>query len=453
MSGEHSTSYIKFEHRVNVNGFVVSLRDNLFPSRGVPVHFDLEASIDGDKWEKIGASNFRWLYSGIRLLGGSITAYQKDIVFDFSPRWPFVLESFTCALLGICMLCASICGISGHAIFGKRICMYFSGILGLQNLVVFIGFLVIGPARAAWSSLWYTLFWAGLGLVLVSRESYFPQFLFIFGMADLIFQILNECEIFSDCGNLQLNPPVLSVAIIVMGILLMISKIWYLNRISKSLALDQGIYDAEWLKIVQNPQECKVVEILDLLVKDIAPDRGRKFVRHFNRMRASLDAASPFDFSTACPGTKDVKRPVTSLDQLYSQAGVVSPFLRTKCASWAAECGGSLCGEGADLKNSRRAIEKAVQCYGGDASRVVDICRCDNSDASAGRLCRPLTRDAAGIGSPWATSRASPTAWTPSHTTRPSRSSGYTTRWPRAATRGPAPAFGCLSLFASPPAR
>jgi hypothetical protein len=104
-------------------------------------------------------------------------------------------------------------------------------------------------------------------------------------------------------------------------------------------------------------------------------------------------------------GQADRRRPITSLDQLYTQAMGVAPVLCTHCAAWATESGGCFhqadarpgssgiggtdedcalsalpqvlrtlvqCG---NVKRPQRAMEKALTCYGGDVSRLLDVCR------------------------------------------------------------------------------
>ena len=99
--------------------------------------------------------------------------------------------------------------------------------------------------------------------------------------------------------------------------------------------------------------------------------------------------------------------PVTSLDQLYAQALTVAPLMAEMCGNLAAASGGRLdhppaasglasssaaskcdpiAGVDQDsalgqwirrrwVKAPERAAEKALLCYGGDVSRLVDICR------------------------------------------------------------------------------
>jgi hypothetical protein len=114
---------------------------------------------------------------------------------------------------------------------------------------------------------------------------------------------------------------------------------------------------------------------------------------------------------------------VTSLDQLYTQALGVAPVLWARCAAWAAESGGTIpphdhdgggcAGDAAwagalpacleewvrrgAVKAPGRAAEKALACYGGDVSRVVDVCRARMAFDDAGgmlRCLREIRRDA-----------------------------------------------------------
>ncbi len=85
--------------------------------------------------------------------------------------------------------------------------------------------------------------------------------------------------------------------------------------------------------------------------------------------------------------------------QWHRQAFTVSVLLRNRCRFWAGVAGTTVLGESepvaqpqwpdsaaqgsesdggwavAEVKNPRRAAEKARTCYGGDVSQLLDICR------------------------------------------------------------------------------
>jgi hypothetical protein len=98
------------------------------------------------------------------------------------------------------------------------------------------------------------------------------------------------------------------------------------------------------------------------------------------------------------PGTVDPAQPVRSLDRLYAQAHAAAGPLHAAAVGWAGRFGGKLdegrpdearsgaaaareeetllgwLGRGL-VKPPGRAVGKAAFCYGGDASRLLDLCR------------------------------------------------------------------------------
>merc|ERR1740121_1982059 len=61
------------------------------------------------------------------------------------------------------------------------------------------------------------------------------------------------------------------------------------------------------------------------------------------------------------------------IDELYKQAGRLGPLFQAKLEKWASATGGT--GHAGTKKSSDRAVQKVVRSYGGDASRLLDICR------------------------------------------------------------------------------
>jgi hypothetical protein len=112
------------------------------------------------------------------------------------------------------------------------------------------------------------------------------------------------------------------------------------------------------------------------------------------------------------PGEIDPTSPVQCLDQLYSQALGLALLLRGRCVAWAAaSCGAVAMGQTAAdqdsetgqrmsavsewmrlgfVKSPARAAEKVLVCYGGDASRLLDVCRGRILFGSAADLARCL---------------------------------------------------------------
>ena len=158
-----------------------------------------------------------------------------------------------------------------------------------------------------------------------------------------------------------------------------------------------------------------------------ADDAGRARDRA-DQAESGGDDSAVDSHSSTLSGTSDPARPVLSLDQLYAQALGASTALLAHSAAWAAGAGGVLdveppCDEpgppapgsagrgllppsAAELIRRRamkapaRAVEKALTCYAGDVSRVVDVCRCRVLFASAAGVarCLELVRAAAAGG-------------------------------------------------------
>ena len=98
------------------------------------------------------------------------------------------------------------------------------------------------------------------------------------------------------------------------------------------------------------------------------------------------------DLWRGVPGTRDEAAPVQCLGALYSQASLAAGPLLERAARWAAAANGAVdpSTPPADMwsglglmdwirlgvvKAPQRAVEKALLCYSGDVSRLLDICR------------------------------------------------------------------------------
>jgi len=95
--------------------------------------------------------------------------------------------------------------------------------------------------------------------------------------------------------------------------------------------------------------------------------------------------------------TRDAMRPIQSVDQLWTQAILLRGFLLPKVLKLAHQVGGFFPVKGGQfgfgrsrsrswysykgdlkmggIKNPRRGLEKVDTAYGGDVSRLLDVCR------------------------------------------------------------------------------
>ena len=194
------------------------------------------------------------------------------------------------------------------------------------------------------------------------------------------------------------------------------------RRALAALAADLDAYQAAWRAATERSGADGLASLC-VLADDLAARCPARAVEHRCRTEAprSLLAEPPAQAAaapcrsarvgTGCrSGRGDVRTPeleaewppapsarVTSLDRLYSLAVMAAPLLEKQCRGWAERSHGELddsdlgevgngLGEGLPgmdrllrarlLKLPGRAAEKALARYGGDAARVLDVCRC-----------------------------------------------------------------------------
>ena len=108
----------------------------------------------------------------------------------------------------------------------------------------------------------------------------------------------------------------------------------------------------------------------------IAEDRKDKTSSFLSRAYCNLCGLSKEDNSNGHGALR-------CLDTLYSDAGCAYIILISKLASWTTQSSGPFhfdpseghALENEQLKSPERAMDKAMLQYGGDISRLVDICR------------------------------------------------------------------------------
>eukprot|EP00960_Hanusia_phi_P043227 755942-Hanusia_phi.AAC.5 len=176
---------------------------------------------------------------------------------------------------------------------------------------------------------------------------------------------------------------------------------------------DKARYDAGWKIVLEYLGQDEQLDSLRELSKEIVKSCQHKSSRQedfIKRARTSVSFTS-VESEIEVPVTPAVWKKqawhsslfgdvVLSLDRLYAQAASMQYILLAKVQRWALQARGyvSLAGNSdkdtfvlleeaykyqdmqssikwADIKSETRAIEKAVRCYGGDVSRLLDICR------------------------------------------------------------------------------
>ena len=397
-----SSSVVRFESEIRVNNFrIIGL--------STPVH--IQGSSDGVRWKSVGSSNYRATAHGIRLL--DLNQALPQSVIDHRPPWPLALEVLSHILAAVGILCIVCCGISERVGLAQQLTIVLCCLKMCAEAVCAGGYVLVGLPREALHTACQAASWVVWTALL--QSTYLGTFLvlIIFGAARIICRVSSDCLLFSDCEYLAYDPPLLGSACILMGSALVCLRSQSIRKALAEIEPSAIAFDREWDRLSHSPEH------LDSLAK---LERSEAMIR--TRMGKMDDVRQSLH-----PAQRGCSRQtaVADLNQLYAQAIGMTPILCSACACWAAESGGELdysCDEQATenkgpekkdclgsrleeactraeedimnnatrlqdsiteiiacwtkrgtLKDVRRAADKAVACYGGDVSRILDICR------------------------------------------------------------------------------
>jgi hypothetical protein len=314
----------------------------------------------------------------------------------------------------------------GDAGLGKRACILTSSLLSLISATTGVGYASSGLFRECFSPLAHCCIFAALAAAFAREEFAFPLASTWLCCASLAARVLEDVAIFRDAPNLLATPPILQAAAILPGLALLWLRRRHVRAALAGVAGDWAAQEARWREVAADPTNAEGLGRIarasadmgggaeglrprhrfplrreaEAVVKEDGAGRERSAVLRLVRWLLDTDDPYLHDFTRR---RLDERSPVRSLDQLYSQALGLAPVLSIACARWAAGSGGvldlpdqRLAGSpplappappgGMDwgfagwesfrlVKRPARAVEKAVACYGGDVSRVTDICR------------------------------------------------------------------------------
>ncbi|EKX39829.1 hypothetical protein GUITHDRAFT_114079 [Guillardia theta CCMP2712] len=370
---------LSFEQPVQANGFYF-MTESTNPELD-PVLFHVTASDDRLRWETFGSSSFSfdWLISyhdtrRIFILSDEsypTTFMRNEVeVFDMSaPRLK------TCLLITINLIrtftfgLPAFLGLSKQEFVAKRVLQSGMIIAGCVKTVLAIydpynrGSILLHIILTVFMALSIQLFdddrtfWGSL-LVLYSAWA-------IIGM-----RLANNVNI------------IYAVSVCSVSALILVYRSRIAAEIRKLALTDKNAYDSAWLSMSSLSENARLIDLLREELNEF-PIPLRSEARHYEECTCRMGLGSESSFSDERGTPKGscyqqlkrwcrLRSPVSSLDRLYAQAACVQCLLHDKISQ--REPGGLLLA-GATLKSSEQAIEKALRCYKGDGSRVVDICR------------------------------------------------------------------------------
>jgi hypothetical protein len=361
---------------------------------------------DSGAVSKIGSSDYRWSRQGIRFMDRNTFFSQPigphGVHCSLRAPWPVYLIGLGDFVLCMCFWGAAACGFVGRAVLGKKAIAHGLIAAGLVHGISGAGFMSMRLIREGIGSLWTLCSWAALGLSIQVFRTDTHVFLACIGSLCVAFRLFVDLTLFDDGVDLALDPPITDLLLAVSGFVGLLIEAINVQLVVASLCGDMLRYDAAWRALQADECDVAALRQLDELSQEVEKGCRTLRARQYNlkrRRRMSLP-----DTTEAVSGTPDPSRPVRQLEQLYSQAiGVFPAFFRAS-HEWAVGADGQIrddrhhssihrasteffdtvdahpsVGAGTRisrrLKDPARAAEKARVCYGGDVSRLLDICR------------------------------------------------------------------------------
>ena len=252
---------------------------------------------------------------------------------------------------------------------------------------------------------------AASALALVRSEANLRHVILGLGMTYLIVQLSAAVHTASQgnetgpaAGGLRASPPAMGVALVLLFIITRFVRWRRLRKAWTIVADDISKFDQIWERETAGEEKERQQDALDTEVFRLSrnllpsrfpvlqlqsfPDEDELYTHHsgaatiWGQGRRQFFDLGLLGWNARESLTGRGVFPIRSLDTLYGDAGCASIILREKMRAWKgqasneAEYGGSGVQESrAGIKSPDRAMDKALLHYGGDVSRLVDICR------------------------------------------------------------------------------
>jgi hypothetical protein len=378
----------------------------------------------------MGSSQFRKRVKGIKYIDGYVPC-NRTMTFDHRARWPLMLVGVIQPILqAMLFLALSICGLTNRLSRGTAVSVLCLLLLAVIAVISGTGYIILqSPAESI-----VPFFSSASYLAVALSISLFPSHLIhtiaASSTALLLIRIAIDCALFQDPANLAEDLPWPLLLCLTSSLATLTAQLHRTARARSDARPDQALYDCAWRAAAASarpsglePALARLSAAVESARKTCPAQRPRQLNRRLLAPDWARGAAAPEPCANesffvrrgsggdsdggagpggrlsdpACgttPGEPDPLSPVASLDQLYAQAFTASVLLRCRCLAWAsASCGRAARGlevaPSADndgrapmaaaapaFKCPRRAAEKAVTCYGGDVSMLLDVCRC-----------------------------------------------------------------------------
>ena len=389
------------------NGYAV-LRKDVDPSssRG-PFGFRIEGySPTENRWFIVGTCRVRFLNAGPRFLQGPCASPPAgQLSFDLRAPWPLKVALAAEFILALCALGMGLLGALEAAHLAMAALKAALASIALLLFVAGAGFLSMPTGRA--EAPLHLIYAATCCLSLAAlhiAERRLAEAAAAAGCLALAARLATDCGA-GDCARLSQVPPIEQLALASAGAALLV----YVRRVAQGIRRaaqgDQAKYDAAWRRLLEAGASADL-RLLQDQAAEAAAACSASPARHLEAAASQLVFKGPSSTGDLpLPGdaaaSGGLGRSGVSLHEAYVQAAALVSLLAQRCQAWAAAAGGGCklwqcgpawgledevlaeaLGEGAAewarrgwLKRHARAVEKLASRYGGDASRLVDLCR------------------------------------------------------------------------------
>jgi hypothetical protein len=321
---------------------------------------------DARTWEDVWQSN---VY--VSSTCGGIHLSRNSYINTLEQLWSYII-------LVICMGSTSC-----YAAYERQETCRTSLVLGSSFLAALfflgsIGHYIVGIAGSARSSLSIGVALALLSVVLRNHDAYLLEFMTSIAVCSVAVTLATAYLDPPQWVAVKARPPTLAATVLLLGCAAIALRVYIVSASVRAFHRARRAH-CRHTACEAADSDSEALAALEALVAAVAAQCPPPPARQLNRARAALQLGQSGE---DVPGTVDQSRPVRNLDQCYSQALGAALLLRRKCAEWAGDAAavqpvaaGDDAGLQAMLKRPERAIEKAAVCYGGDASRLLDVCR------------------------------------------------------------------------------
>ena len=355
-----------------VDGFAVELS----PGTQIvsPGNLELLGSNDQYTWVLAGSSHFRLVATGARFFSGN-APLAPPLAFDFRPPWPLFADAVVTPSLFALTCCATAAfgalarlHVGVGPLAGRSAFAFFCGLLSLLSLIVGVGYLSLNLPRESALPLSDCAVYAALAAALVAAENRFFDVLYGTALYSVAARAVSDCALFHDCAYFAARPPTEDILLAFVGFAFVSLRRRFLNRVVGSVRDDYARREADWLRIAAEAERTGALRRIADAAAKAAANCSPALARQLNRRRdgargnggltgavaeaggggehggsqpASLAALTDGLQRAASAGSEgqaaaeeggnvvargtvagevDLSAPVTSLDQLYSQA-------------------------------------------------------------------------------------------------------------------------------------